>query len=188
MKETIKNLAKAFVGESQARNRYTYYASIAKKEGYEKISAIFTLTAEQEKEHAKVLMQLINALQDDSGENVDIETSCPTVLKDTINNLKAAIAGENHEYTSMYPEFASIAENEGLADIALRLRAIAKAEEGHEARYKTLLEELENGSMFVKQEKTYWICRNCGYIHESLEAPMECPACKHPRAYFEVKL
>ncbi len=187
MNETIKNLAKAFIGESQARNRYTYYASIAKKEGFEEISANFTLTADQEKEHAKVLMQLINELNSKSGEVISIDAECPTVLGDTVSNLKAAIAGENHEYTSMYPEFAEVAEKEGLKDIAIRLRCIAEAEQNHEGRFKKFLEHLENKTTFVRTEKVYWVCRNCGYIHESENAPEECPACKHPKAYFETK-
>lgn len=186
--ETIKNLAKAFIGESQARNRYTYYASIAKKEGFEEISANFTLTADQEKEHAKVLIKFINELDSNSGETIKVESECPTVLGDTIANLKAAIAGENYEYTFMYPEFASIAESEGLIEIAARLRAIARAESNHEEKYKKFLEHLENNTTFIRNEKTYWVCRNCGYIHEAENAPEECPACKHPKAYFEAKL
>lgn len=187
MNETIKNLAKAFIGESQARNRYTYYASIAKKEGFEEISANFTLTADQEKEHAKVLLKFINELDSNSGETIRVESECPTVLGDTIANLKAAIAGENHEHTSMYPEFADTAEKEGFSDIAVRLRAIARAEANHEAKYKKFLEHLENKTTFVRNEKVYWVCRNCGYIHEAENAPEECPACKHPKAYFEIK-
>ena len=187
MNETIKNLAKAFIGESQARNRYTYYASIAKKEGYEEISANFTLTADQEKEHAKVLLQLIGELNQNSGETIKVDSECPTVLSDTIANLKASIAGENHEYTSMYPEFAEIAEKEGFSNIAARLRAIARAEANHEAKYKVFLENLENSTTFVRSEKVYWVCRNCGYVHEANNAPEECPACKHPKAYFEIK-
>ncbi len=188
MNETIKNLAKAFIGESQARNRYTYYASIAKKEGFEEISANFTLTADQEKEHAKVLMKFINDLSQNSGETIKVDSECPTVLGDTIANLKSAIAGENHEHTSMYPEFADIAEKEGFGDIAIRLRAIARAEANHESKYKKFLEHLENNSTFTRTEKVYWVCRNCGYVHEADSAPEECPACKHPKAYFEVKL
>ena len=187
MTETIKNLAKAFIGESQARNRYTYYASIAKKEGFEEISANFLLTADQEKEHAKVLMQFINELDSNSGETIKVDADCATVMGDTIANLKAAIAGENHEHTSMYPEFADIAEKEGFSDIAVRLRNIARAEQNHEERYKKFLEHLENSTTFVRSEKVYWVCRNCGYVHEALNAPEECPACKHPKAYFETK-
>ena len=190
--ETIKNLAKAFIGESQARNRYTFYAKIAKKEGYEKISAIFELTANQEKEHAKWLMRMINELKDKSDnsaeyDDIKVEAGCPTILKDTVNNLKAAIAGENYEYTSMYPEFADVAEKEGYQAIADRLRAIAKAELFHEERYKKLLAELESNTVFKREEKIYWVCRNCGYVYEGTEPPEECPSCSHPKAYFEEK-
>jgi rubrerythrin len=192
MEKTIKNLAAAFIGESQARNRYTFYSKVAKKEGLEKIAAIFELTAGQEKEHAKWLMRMINELKSKAEnasdyDEIKVEAGCPTVLKDTINNLKAAIAGENHEYTSMYPEFAKIAEEEGLTEVAKRLKAIAVAESFHEERYKKVLAELENKSVFKREEKTYWICRNCGYIHEGTEAPEVCPSCSHPQAYFEEK-
>ncbi|MDD4290249.1 MAG: rubrerythrin family protein [Patescibacteria group bacterium] len=186
MQETIKNLAKAFIGESQASNRYTYYASIAKKEGFEEISANFTLTADQEKEHAKVLLKFINELTQNSGETIKVDSECPSVLGDTLANLKAAISGENHEYTSMYPEFADVAKKEGLEDIAIRLRAIARAEKNHEERYKKFLEHLENDTTFKRNEKVYWVCRNCGYVHEAEIAPEECPACKHSKAYFEI--
>ena len=189
MEKTIKNLAVAFIGESQARNRYTFYSSIAKKEGYEKISAIFELTANQEKEHAKQLMRLINELKAESSEyeEIKVEAECSTILKDTIDNLKSAIAGENYEHTNMYPEFADIAEEEGYSEIAKRLRSIAKAESFHEERFQKALNELENNSVFKKEEKIYWICRNCGYIHEGTEAPEVCPSCLHPQAYFEEK-
>jgi rubrerythrin len=191
-RKTIKNLAAAFIGESQARNRYTFYSSIAKKEGYEKIRYIFELTADQEKEHAKQLMRMINELKC-KAENVSdydeikVDAGCPTILRDTINNLKSAIAGENHEHTSMYPEFADIAEEEGYPEIAKRLRSIAKAESFHEERFQKALTELENNTVFKREEKTYWICRNCGYIHEGTEAPEVCPSCLHPQAYFEEK-
>jgi len=192
MEKTIKNLAAAFIGESQARNRYTLYSKIAKKEGYEKIAAIFELTANQEKEHAKWLMRMINELKckvenASDYDEIKVDAGCPTVLKDTINNLKAAIAGENYEHTSMYPEFAKIAEKENLPEIAKRLKSIAVAESFHEERYQKVLTELENKSVFKRDEKTYWVCRNCGYIHEGPEAPEECPSCSHPRAYFEEK-
>ena len=192
MEKTIKNLAKAFIGESQARNRYTMYSKIAKKEGYEKIAAIFELTANQEKEHAKWLMRMINELKNKSDnaaeyDEIKVDAGCPTILKDTVDNLKAAIAGENYEYTDMYPEFADVAEKEGYSEIADRLKAIAKAESFHEERYKKVLAELENKTVFKREEKTYWICRNCGYIYEGTEAPEECPSCSHPRAYFEEK-
>jgi len=130
-------------------------------------------------------MKLINELTQNSGEAIKVDSECPTVLGDTIANLKAAIAGENYEHTSMYPEFADIAEREGLKDIAIRLRSIAEAERHHEEKYKKFLEHLENNTTFVRSEKVYWVCRNCGYVHESENAPEECPACKHPKAYFE---
>jgi len=189
MQKTIQNLAKAFIGESQARNRYTMYSGIAKKEGYEKVSAIFALTADQEAEHAKWLMRMINNLKGENSEfnTITVEASAPTMVGDTVENLKAAIAGENFEYTNMYPEFANTAGEESLPDVAKRLRAIAKAEENHEDKYKNLLEELETDTMFKKDEEVVWVCRKCGHIHSSKEAPEECPSCGHPQAYFEVK-
>ncbi|MCD4704853.1 rubrerythrin family protein [bacterium] len=191
-RKTIKNLAAAFIGESQARNRYTLYSKIAKKEGYEKIAAIFELTANQEKEHAKWLMRMINELKnkaENSSEydEIKVDAGCSTILKDTISNLKAAIGGENYEYNTMYPDFARIAEEEGLLEVAKRLKAIAKAEAFHEERYQKVLAELEVNTTFKKKEKTYWVCRNCGYVHEGTEAPEVCPSCDHPRAYFEEK-
>jgi len=190
MQQTIKNLAQAFVGESQARNRYTMYAKIAQREGFEQIADIFLQTAEQEREHASWLMKLINQLKGKVSENLDkisIEAGVPTILKNTVENLKAAIAGENHEYTKMYPEFADLAEKEELEDIALRLRAIAKAERHHEERYKKLLAEVEKKTVFKKENVVYWMCRKCGYVHEGAEAPIKCPSCDHPTNYFQVK-
>ena len=190
MKETIKNLTKAFIGESQARNRYTFYAKIAQKEGYEQIAEIFLITAENEREHAKWLFRMINELKKRGNENLDeikVEAVAPTILGNTAENLKAAIAGENYEYTKMYPEFADIAEKEGFPDIAERLRAIAVAEKHHEERYKKLLKEIEADSVFKKDEKVYWVCRKCGYVHEGEEPPEKCPSCSHPRNYFELK-
>ena len=189
MKNTIQNLAKAFVGESQARNRYTFYAKIAKKEGFEQISEIFLLTAENEREHAKWLFRLINELKKKSAENLDeikIEAGVPTTLGDTAENLKAAIAGENFEQTKMYPEFAKVAEKEGLTEIAERLRSIAIAERHHEGRFRKLLTEIEGNAVFKKEKKVYWVCRKCGYIHEGIEAPKKCPSCDHPQGYFEI--
>ncbi|HEC93543.1 MAG TPA: rubrerythrin family protein [Candidatus Atribacteria bacterium] len=188
MMETVKNLAKAFIGESQARNRYTFYAKIAKKEGFEQIAQIFLITAENEREHAKWLFRLINELKKKNDENFDkirVEADVPTILGNTRENLKSAIAGENYEHTKMYPEFANIAEKEGLPEIAKRLRAIAVAEKHHEERYKKLLKELENNTLFKKDKKVYWDCRKCGYIHEGTEPPEECPSCGHPKSYFE---
>jgi len=187
--ETIKNLAKAFLGESQARNRYTFYAKIAKKEGFEQIAEIFSITAENEREHAKWLLRMINELKEKAGEDVAIEVNVPvpTTLGTTLENLKAAIEGENYEYTKMYPEFADVAEKEGFPEIAKRLRAIAVAEQHHEERYKKLLEQLEGNTLFKKEKKVYWVCRKCGYVHEGEEPPEECPSCSHPKNYFELK-
>ena len=179
--KTEKNLLTAFAGESQARNRYTYFASVAKKEGYEQISWIFLDTAENEKEHAKRLFKFLE------GGEVEIQAVFPAgIIGDTKTNLKSAAAGENYEYTKMYPEFAKIARSEGFEDIAKVFEAIAVAEQGHEKRYLKLLENIEKGLVFKKNQVVKWRCRNCGYIHEGLEAPVRCPSCDHPQAYFEL--
>ncbi|MBW2988312.1 rubrerythrin family protein [Candidatus Woesearchaeota archaeon] len=185
MQKTIENLAKAFIGESQARNRYTFYAKIAKKEGYEQIAEIFLITAENEREHAKWLLRLLNQLKPNS--EVGVEASVPVVLGNTIDNLKGAIAGENYEHTKMYPGFADIAEQEGLTKIAKRLRAIAVAEKHHEERFRKLLSEVEGDTVFKKDTKVYWVCMKCGYVHEGEQPPEKCPSCDHPRNYFELK-
>lgn len=178
---TERNLLTAFAGESQARNRYTYFASQAKKDGYEQISAIFTETADNEKEHAKRLFKFLE------GGEVEISASFPSgIIGDTKQNLKAAAAGENYEHTTMYPEFASIAEEEGFSEIAGVQRAIAVAERQHEGRFLALLENIEKGRVFKREEPTRWKCRNCGYIYKGTKAPEECPACAHSRAYFEL--
>jgi rubrerythrin len=190
LKKTVENLAAAFIGESQARNRYTFYAKIAKEAGYEQISDIFLLTAENEREHAKWLFRLINELKKRSKENLDeikVEASAPTILGTTQENLRAAIAGEHYENTEMYPEFADIAEKQGFPDIAKRLRSIALAEGHHEKRYRRLLAEMEGGTLFKKKQKVAWVCRKCGYVHEGQEPPETCPSCDHPRDYFELK-
>jgi len=184
------NLAKAFLGESQARNRYDMYAKIAAKEGYQSIADNFFLTASQEQEHAKWLMRMINELKGDNKELNKMfadEVDVVTVLADTKENLKSAIAGEDYEQTTMYPEFADIADEEGHPEIAKRLRSIAEAEKNHEDRFKKLLEELEDGSMFKKDEEVTWVCKKCGYVHTSKDAPEECSSCGHPQAYFSVK-
>ncbi|MGB9636740.1 MAG: rubrerythrin [Thermoplasmata archaeon] len=179
--ETEKNLLKAFAGESQARNRYTYFASEAKKEGYEQISAIFLETADNEKEHAKRLFKFLE------GGEIEITAAFPAGrIGATPENLKAAAAGEKYEYTKMYPEFARIAEKEGFPEIAAVFRAIAIAEKQHEKRYLALLKNIEEGKVFRKDKPVKWKCRNCGYIHEGTEAPKECPACAHPQAYYEI--
>ncbi|NOY65095.1 MAG: rubrerythrin family protein [Nitrospirae bacterium] len=190
MKRTIENLAKAFIGESQARNRYTFYAKIAQKEGYDQIAEIFLITADNEREHAKWLFRLINELKTKSGETmkeINVEATAPLTLGTTAENLQAAIDGENYEYTSMYPEFADIAEEEGFPEIATRLRAIAKAEEHHEERYKKLLSEVQAGTVFKKSQTVTWVCRKCGYVHEGTEPPEKCPSCNHEAHYFQVK-
>ena len=185
MSETLKNLTKAFIGESQARNRYSIYAKIAQKENLHQISEIFLETAEQEREHAKWLFRMINDLTEKSGKEIIVEASAPTVLKDTRENLKSAIDGENHEFTEMYPQFADIAEKEGHKEIADRLRAIAKAESHHRDRYQKLLNEVDGNTVFKKDGKIYWICMKCGYIHEGEEPPEKCPSCDHPKEYFK---
>ena len=192
MKKTIKNLTKAFIGESQARNRYTIYSKIAKKEGYEQISSIFAETADQEREHAKWLFRMINELKKESGDNkyeeIIVEAEAPTTLGTTIENLQAAINGEHYEFENMYPEFAATAKEEGLDKIATRLMSIGKAEAHHEERYLKLLDELKKNAIFKKEEKTEWTCRKCGYVHLGTSAPTKCPACDHPQAYYQVKM
>ncbi len=189
MNKTIQNLAKAFVGESQARNRYGFYSKIAIKEGFEQIAEIFSLTAENERQHAKNLFAHIQELKKDKDNlgEIKIEADVPAVYGTTVENLKAAIAGENHEYTQMYPEFAKIAEKEGFSDIAKRLRAIAVAEKHHEERFEKLLKEVEAGTVFEKKQEVWWVCRECGYVHYGLTAPEECPSCNHPRSFYQVK-
>jgi rubrerythrin len=180
--KTEVNLMKAFAGESQARNRYTYYASVAKNEGYKQIEYIFTETADQEKEHAKRLFRFM----DGPGE-IEITSSFPAgPERDTLSNLKDAAAGENHEHTVMYPEFAKIADEEGFPVIAAAMRAIAAAEKFHEERYLGLAKNIAEGCVFKKDTKIKWRCRNCGYVVETAEAPAKCPACDHPQAHFEM--
>ena len=180
--QTEKNLLTSFAGESQARMRYTYFASVAKKEGYEQIAAIFTETADQEKEHAKRMFKWLE------GGMVEITASYPAgIIATTAENLKAAAAGENEEWTADSPHFADVADEEGFPAIAAMYRNIAIAEKAHEERYLAFLHNLENESVFKKEEETVWQCRNCGFVHEGTEAPKACPACLHPQAYFEVK-
>lgn len=178
---TEKNLMAAFAGESQARNRYTYFASRAKKEGYEQISAIFQETANQEKEHAKRFFGFLE------GGEAEITASFPAgVVGTTLENLKAAAAGENHEHTEMYPGFARVAREEGFEAIAMVLDAISVAEKQHEKRYRDLAANIEKNQVFKRDQKTAWRCINCGYLHEGTEAPETCPACAHPKAYYEL--
>jgi rubrerythrin len=179
--QTEKNILTAFAGESQARNRYTYFASQAKKEGYVQIQAIFEETANQEKEHAKRLFKFLE------GGDVEIQAAFPAgVIGNTMDNLMASAAGENHEYTEMYPGFAKIAREEGFAEIADVMEAIAVAEKQHEKRYLALAENIKAGMVFKRNDTVVWRCRNCGYLHEGTEAPDECTACAHPRDHFEL--
>jgi rubrerythrin len=181
---TAENLMKAFAGESQARNRYTYYASAAKKEGYIQISNIFTETAENEKEHAKRFFKFLNeSLNEDM---VDVNASYPVGLGDTKANLLSAANGEKEEWTDLYPEFAGVAEEEGFQSVAVAFRKIAEVEKHHEERYRKLLSNLENDTAFKKENIVMWKCNNCGYIHVGTSAPESCPACQHPQGYFEV--
>lgn len=178
---TEKNILTAFAGESQARNRYTYFASQAKKEGCEQIASIFEETASQEKEHAKRLFKLLE------GSDVEIQAAFPAgVIGSTAENLKAAAGGENHEWTEMYPSFAKVAEEEGQKLIAKIFESIAIAEKQHEKRYLALLQNVEAGEVFKREQPAVWRCRNCGYLHNGLEAPNKCPACDHPQAHFEL--
>lgn len=179
--QTEKNLMAAFAGESQARNRYAYYSSKAKNEGYIQISAIFAETAEQEKEHAKRLFKFM------TGGDTEITGVFPFgIIGNTVDNLKAAAAGENHEWTDMYPTFAEKAREEGLNGIADVFNSIAIAEKQHEKRYLALAENIDQGKVFLKDEPTVWACRNCGYVHDGVSAPDVCPACNHPKIHFEV--
>ena len=180
--QTEKNLLTAFAGESQARNRYSYFASQARKEGYEQIAAIFEETANQEKEHAKREFKFLE------GGEVEIAAAFPAgVIGNTIDNLKAAAAGENYEHTEMYPNFAQTAEKEGFAEIAKVFRSIAVAEKRHEGRYNTLAKNITDGLVFKRDKAVRWVCRNCGYVHEGPEAPELCPACAHPKSYYELE-
>lgn len=185
--KTAENLLKAFAGESQARNRYTYYASIANKEGYKQIRNIFLETADNEKEHAKRFYKyLLAGLKDELPAMVDITASYPVAQGTTLDNLLAAASGENEEWEDLYPEFAKVADEEGFADIAETFRKIADVEKKHEARYNKLAENIKNNKVFTKDSKVLWKCGNCGYVHEGTTAPDECPACNHPQGHFEV--
>lgn len=178
--ETEKNLLKSFAGESQARNRYTMFASEAKKAGFEQIAAIFLETADQEKEHAKKFFKHLE------GGMVEITATFPAgIVGTTAENLRAAAEGENEEWTELYPHFADVADAEGFANIAATFRKIATVEAHHEKRYRKLLERVEKNQVFAREEETTWECRNCGYLHTGKEAPAACPACAHVKAYFE---
>ena len=169
--KTEQNLMTAFAGESQARNKYTYYASKAKKDGYEQIAAIFEETAGNEKEHAKMWFKLL----------------CGGEIPDTVTNLNYAANGENHEWTSMYDEFAKVAEEEGFSDIANKFKLVGAIEKEHEERYRKLLGNIKEDRVFNKEESVVWVCRNCGHVHVGKTAPKVCPTCNHPQSYFEVK-
>ena len=180
--QTEKNLLAAFAGESQARNRYSYFASQAKKEGYEQIAAIFAETADQEKEHAKREFKFLE------GGEVEISAAFPAgVIGNTLENLKEAAAGEHYEQTEMYPDFAKTADKEGFAEIAVVFRSIAVAERRHEERYNALAKNITDGQVFKRDKAERWVCRNCGYVHEGPEAPEVCPACAHPKSYYELE-
>ncbi len=179
--QTEKNLLTAFAGESQARNRYTYFASKANKEGFVQISAIFTETANQEKEHAERLFKFLE------GGEVEISAAFPAgVIGSTVENLKAGAGGENYEWTEMYPAFSKTAKEEGFKEISAVFSAIAVAEKQHEKRYLGLAKNIEDGKVFEKDESTVWRCMNCGYVHEGKSAPKVCPACAHAQGYFEM--
>jgi rubrerythrin len=179
--KTEKNLLAAFAGESQARNRYTYFAGAARKEGFEQIANIFIETAENEKEHAKIFFKYLE------GGEVEITAAYPAgVIGGAKNNLEAAAAGENMEWTTLYADFAKVAEKEGFPEVARSFEQISKVEKFHESRYRKLIKNIENNEVFKKKAAIKWHCINCGYVYEGNEAPKECPACKHPQAYYEV--
>lgn len=179
--KTEKNLLASFAGESQARNKYTFFASAARKEGYEQIANIFIETAENEKEHAKIFFKHLE------GGEVEMTVSYPAgSIKDTKANLEAAAAGENHEWTALYADFSETARNEGFPEVARSFEQIAKVERFHESRYRKLINNVAKGEVFKKNTSVRWHCINCGYVIEGAEAPKECPACKHPQAFYEV--
>lgn len=185
--KTAENLLKAFAGESQARNRYTFYASVAGEEGFKQIQKIFLETADNEKEHANRFFQLL--LEGFAGElpaAVEINAAYPVALGTTLDNLKAAASGENEEWTALYPEFAQVAKDEGFPEVAAAFKLIAEVEKHHEARYTKLAENIANDKVFKKDEKVAWICEKCGHIHYGTQAPGKCPACLHPQANFEL--
>ena len=189
MKKTLTNLTKAFIGESQARNRYTFYAKIAKKEGFEQIAEIFLLTAENEKEHAKRLFEHIQEIRKKlkpSPAEIKVEAEAPLTYGNTLQNLKAAADGENYEYSQMYPEFAKTAQAEKLLKIAARLRSIANAEKHHEERFLKILKTVKEKSVFQKKEPVWWVCRECGYVHYGPKPPRLCPSCDHSQSYYQI--
>lgn len=184
--KTAENLLKSFAGESQARNRYTYYASVADKEGFKQMKNIFIETADNEKEHAKRFYKYLLAGLGELPATIEIQASYPVAQGDTLANLQASAHGENEEWSDLYPAFAQVADDEGFPEIAATFRYIALAEKAHETRFLKLVANMENSTVFKKNEVTLWKCGNCGYVHEGAEAPDECPACIHPQAHFEV--
>ncbi len=190
MDQTFKNLAMAFIGESQARNRYDLYANKAKEEGFIQIHNIFKETAEHERQHAKWIMRMINEIKSDNDPDlteIGVSVGCPIILGETKDNLKAAIEGENHEHSEMYPEFSNIAKEEGYPRIATRLRAIGEAEKHHEERYIKLLRQLDQGTIFKKDSEFTWYCLQCGREHVGINPPEICPSCDHPKGYFQIR-
>jgi rubrerythrin len=184
--KTLENLGKAFIGESMARNRYTMYSSIAAKEGYRQIAQLFITTADNEFEHAEWNMRMLNNVAEKTGSKIDlkVDSEVPHMVKTTVENLAAAIAGEHYETTKMYPEFADVAQKEGFQDVAARLRAIGRVEAHHEERYTKLLKTIKEGTTFKKSEKVQWTCQKCGYVHEGPTPPAKCPACDHDSGYY----
>lgn len=185
--KTAENLLKAFAGESQARNRYNYYASVADKEGYKQIRNIFNETAENEKEHAKRFYKLLlEGFNGDLPQKIEINAEYPVAQGNTFDNLIAAAEGELEEWGGLYPDFASVAKEEGFKEIAAAFKMIAEAEKSHETRFRKLAENIKNSTVFKKDSKIFWKCANCGYVTESMSAPDLCPACLHKQEHFEV--
>ena len=190
MNKTLYNLSQAFIGESQARNRYTFYAKIARKEGFEQIAEIFQITADNEKTHAKRLFEHIQELKKKlktKDEEIKVEAAAPITYGTTAQNLQSAIAGEHHEYSQMYPDFAKTAKSEKLPAISKRLMAIAQVEKHHEERFKKLLAVVTNKTAFNKKKDVEWVCRECGYVHKGKTPPNVCPSCDHPKSFYQLK-
>jgi rubrerythrin len=188
-KKTVDNLAKAFIGESQARNRYSFYAKTARDEGYEEIGAIFLETAEQERQHASQIFKLLQDIKKRENlalDDLEVMAAMPNVIGTTAENLKAAIAGEHHENAEMYPDIAATAKLEGYPEVTQRFNSIIVAEKHHEERYTKLLHLVESQSYFKRKTQVWWACRECGYVHYGFEPPMKCPSCDHPRSFYQV--
>ncbi|MDP4125704.1 MAG: rubrerythrin family protein [Bacillota bacterium] len=183
--ETYKNLSNAFAGESQARNRYSFFGGVAKKEGYSHIQAVFEETAANEREHAQVFYKLLIAHTQDESNVIHVDADYPLVYKDTLTNLRAAAAGEREEWAEIYSGFGAVAEKEGFPDVAKAFKTIAEVEKHHMNRFERYANAIENGTIFKKEAPTKWKCTNCGYIHEGPDAPENCPACAHAQGYFE---